>query len=101
MPGTGVQRYRGPVTEILVKALAMVALGLLLSTVGQDFVSGEERFTFGIATLTDGLGVAIMAIGLFGVSEILMLAGQRDDQRSVIASPRTPRELLPLSLIHI
>ena len=78
-----------------VKALAMVALGLLLSTVGQDFVSGEERFTFGIATLTDGLGVAIMAIGLFGVSEILMLAGQRDDQRSVIASPRTLRELLP------
>lgn len=78
-----------------VKAMAMIALGLLLSTIGQDFVTGEERFTFGIATLTDGLGLAVIAIGLFGVSEILMLAGQRDEKRAVIRSPRRLRELLP------
>ena len=77
------------------RALAMVALGLLLSTVGQDFVSGAERFTFGVATLTDGLGVAVMAIGLFGISEILVLAAEREDKRTVIASPRSTRELLP------
>ena len=77
------------------KAMSMVALGLLLSTVGQDFVSGAERFTFGIATLTDGLGIAVISIGLFGVSEILMLASRRLDPRAMIETPRTLRELLP------
>ena len=77
------------------RALAMVALGLLLSTVGQDFVTGGERFTFGIETLIDGLGVAVLAIGLFGISEILVLAAERKEQRTIIASPTNMHELLP------
>lgn len=78
-----------------IKSLAMVALGLLLSTVGQDFVTGEARFAFGWTPLTDGLGIAVIAIGLFGVSEILVMASRRDDARDMVASPRRLRELLP------
>ncbi len=77
------------------KSLAMVALGLLLSTIGPDFVTGESRFGFGLPALADGLSIAVLAIGLFGVSEILMMAAQRDGQHDVIAPPRTIRELLP------
>jgi putative tricarboxylic transport membrane protein len=53
------------------KGLMMVALGLLLGTVGLDPVLGKERFTFGILRLTDGLDFVVVAMGLFGISEVL------------------------------
>jgi putative tricarboxylic transport membrane protein len=77
------------------KSLAMIALGLLLSTVGQDFVTGEARFAFGLTPLVDGLGIAVVAIGLFGVSEVLMMAQRRDEDRQIVASPCRLAELLP------
>jgi TctA family transporter len=55
----------------LVKALAMIVLGLLLGTVGQDLYSGTPRFTFGSRELYDGLNFVSLAVGLFGVAEIL------------------------------
>ena len=55
------------------KALAMVGLGLLLGTVGVDLVSGEERFVFGVPPLRDGFGIAVVAMGLFGISEVLLM----------------------------
>ncbi len=78
-----------------VRSMAMIALGILLAMVGQDFVSGEERFTFQIPTLLDGFGIAILAIGLFGVSEILMLAARDESRSDAIPTPRTLRALLP------
>jgi TctA family transporter len=55
-----------------VKALAMIILGLLFGTVGQDlFGQGTPRFTFGVRELFDGINFVSVAVGLFGVAEIL------------------------------
>ena len=53
------------------KSLAMVVLGLLLGIVGSDVSSGVKRFTFGIFELADGIGFAVIAVGLFAVGEIM------------------------------
>lgn len=53
------------------RAFAMIFVGLLLSTVGQDLETGQERFTFGYAELSDGIDFAVVAMGLFGFAEIL------------------------------
>jgi putative tricarboxylic transport membrane protein len=55
-----------------IKTGTMVALGLALGTVGLDNLTGVPRFTFGSAALTGGLSFAALAIGVFGLSEILM-----------------------------
>lgn len=57
----------------MAKALAATALGLMLATVGQDPQSGISRFTFGLLPLEDGMDFLVVAIGLFAVSEVLML----------------------------
>jgi putative tricarboxylic transport membrane protein len=53
------------------KGLVMAATGLLLGTVGLDPVHGAERFTFGLPKLTDGLDFVVVAMGLFGIAEVL------------------------------
>jgi putative tricarboxylic transport membrane protein len=73
----------------------MIALGLLISTVGTDLVSGEERFTFGIAYLRDGFGIAVVAMGLFGISEVLLLAEQHDNTPPLLSYGKRLRDLLP------
>ena len=55
----------------LLKAIAMIVLGLLLGIVGTDVNSGVARFDFGIPQMTDGLGVVSVAMGLFGFAEII------------------------------
>jgi len=61
----------------MLKSLAMAALGLLLGMVGIDPMSGFFRFNYGWVELGDGLGVVPVAVGLFGLSEILLTAGQQ------------------------
>ena len=53
------------------KALAMVLLGLLLSYIGMDMVTGKMRFTHGVPELSDGIGLVPVVMGLFGISEVL------------------------------
>jgi putative tricarboxylic transport membrane protein len=55
----------------VVKALAMIVLGLLLGTVGQDLATGTPRFTFGVEELYGGLDFVSLAVGLFGLAEII------------------------------
>ncbi|WP_427026391.1 tripartite tricarboxylate transporter permease (plasmid) [Aureimonas ureilytica] len=55
----------------VVKGLAMVVLGVLLATVGMDPQSGTARFTFGSLSVLDGLSISALAMGLFGVAEII------------------------------
>jgi len=55
----------------VLKAVIMVVLGLLLSTVGTDLETGQDRLTLGIAELSDGVDFAVLAMGLFGIAEIL------------------------------
>jgi putative tricarboxylic transport membrane protein len=56
----------------MIKALMTACLGLLLSYVGLDNISGSERFTYGIPTLEDGIGLVPVAMGLFGIGEVLI-----------------------------
>jgi putative tricarboxylic transport membrane protein len=58
----------GPV----LKSLMMAALGLILSSPGLDTISGTPRLTFGIIDLQDGIPLVPLAMGLFGISEVLM-----------------------------
>lgn len=55
----------------VVKALAMVALGVLLGMVGSDTISGVPRFTFDIPELAEGFSFVAVAVGIFGIAEIL------------------------------
>lgn len=55
----------------LLKAFAMMILGILLAMVGAEERTGIARMTFGIPELYDGLSVAIVAMGLFGIAEVL------------------------------
>ncbi|WP_417585727.1 tripartite tricarboxylate transporter permease [Pelagibacterium sp.] len=54
-----------------VKGVSMAILGLLLGCVGLDVNSGMPRFTFGLADLYDGISVVVLAMGLFGIAEII------------------------------
>ena len=56
----------------MVKALMMAGAGLILSGVGMDTISGQYRFAFNIRKLLDGVGVVPVAMGLFGISEVLL-----------------------------
>ena len=55
----------------ILKALGMIVLGLLLGMVGQDIYTGTPRFTFGVRELFSGLNFVSVAVGVFGVAEIL------------------------------
>ena len=54
------------------KAFAMATVGLLLGTIGLDPMMGSPRFTFGTVTLMDGLDLAPVAMGLFGIAEVFL-----------------------------
>jgi len=55
----------------ILKAVAMILVGVLLSTVGLDLETGEERMTFGLPFLSDGIDFAVLAMGIFGIAEIM------------------------------
>ncbi|MDP2410883.1 MAG: tripartite tricarboxylate transporter permease [Pseudolabrys sp.] len=55
-----------------VKGIAMVVLGVMLGVVGSDIETGTPRFTFGIPHLYDGISLVAIAMGLFGVSEVII-----------------------------
>jgi putative tricarboxylic transport membrane protein len=54
-----------------IKGLAMVGIGVLIGTVGTDVISGTARFHLGYRELYDGVNVVALAMGLFGVSEVI------------------------------
>ena len=74
------------------KSLAMVLLGLLLGLVGIDVSSGVARMTFGIPALSDGLDFVPIAMGLFGLGEIIANL-ERPVERRVVS--QSIRSLIP------
>ncbi|WP_019448030.1 tripartite tricarboxylate transporter permease [Cupriavidus sp. BIS7] len=62
----------------LVKAIAMIVLGLLLGLVGTDVNSGAARFSFDVPELTDGLNFVSVAMGVFGFAEIIANLEQKE-----------------------
>ena len=55
----------------VLKAIGVVLVGVLLGLVGTDITSGSQRYTFGIQNLADGVGVVAVAMGLFGLTEVI------------------------------
>jgi putative tricarboxylic transport membrane protein len=55
----------------LIKAIAMIVLGLLMGLIGTDVNSGVARYSFGLPELIDGVGIGTVAMGMFGFSEII------------------------------
>jgi len=69
----------------VIKAVGMVVLGLILGMVGTDITSGTHRFSFGIPELADGIGFVPLAMGLFGISEIIKSL-ERREKREILKS---------------
>ncbi len=55
----------------ITKGLIMAVAGLAVASIGMDTVSGVSRFTLGSLTLSDGLGIVPVAMGMFGITEVL------------------------------
>src|SRR5829696_8124333 len=70
----------------ILKAIAMVMTGILLSTIGADGETGAQRFTFDYDFLSDGLDFAVLAMGVFGIAEILRNLGLTQS-RDVVHKP--------------
>lgn len=70
-----------------------MAFGLMLSTVGQELVTGQDRFTFGISDLTLGVELVALVVGLYGITEIMsVVAGL---QKQVKPLPVRLRDMFP------
>jgi TctA family transporter len=69
----------------VIKAMGMIFLGMLLGLVGTDVNTGNTRFTFGIGDLFDGIGFVIVAMGIFGVGEIINNLGN-PERRDLVSS---------------
>ena len=67
----------------LIKAVAMILLGLLIGQVNTDVISGVPRYSFDIPELTDGVSVVALAMGLFGFAEIIANLGRPAEHREV------------------
>src|SRR5712672_1668515 len=65
----------------MMKALAMVAIGLLLGIVGTDVNTGVQRFSFGVTELSDGIGFIVVAVGVFAIGEIISNLGDKEERR--------------------
>lgn len=76
-----------------VKWLAMVVMGVLLGMVGTDVNSGAARFTFDIPELMDGINLVALAMGLFGVAEVVRNIHGQDDSQKV--EKVTLRSMIP------
>ena len=79
----------------LIKAIAMIVLGVLLGLVGMDTTTGDQRYTFGLPALSDGIGFVVVAMGLFGFAEIianLERVGARDVLKQKLGSLLPPRD---------
>jgi len=66
----------------LIKAIAMIVLGLLIGLIGTDVNSGVARYSFGLPELIDGIGIGTIAMGTFGFSEIMRNL-ERGEKREV------------------
>ena len=89
-------------TSSLVRTLLMACFGLLLGTIGIDPLSGHFRFSFDIPELGDGIGIVPVAVGLFGLGEILATPSHqvtaRGDPPEAARAVAEPRGMAPVRL---
>jgi putative tricarboxylic transport membrane protein len=67
----------------VIKSISMVVLGVALGLVGTDVQTGQQRFTFGIPELSDGISFVALAMGVFGIAEIILNL-ERPEAREVL-----------------
>lgn len=77
------------------KALLMAGFGLLLGTIGSDPLAATPRLTFGIFHLTGGIDLAPLAIGLFGISEVLSMVLRKKEHVQVLTPPTSLLGFMP------
>ena len=68
----------------LIKAIAMILLGLLLGQINTDVISGVPRYSFDIPELTDGISFVVIAMGLFSFGEIIANLGKPPQHRDIL-----------------
>ncbi|WP_206935579.1 tripartite tricarboxylate transporter permease [Roseococcus thiosulfatophilus] len=78
-----------------VKGIAMVLAGLCLGMVGTDVQTGQQRYTFGIPELSDGFNLVAIAMGLFGVGEVIASVNKIRDQKADQRQKITFRSMVP------
>lgn len=78
----------------LLKSMLMVAIGLMLGTIGLDLFTGSQRMTFGIEALEQGVDFVPICMGLFGIAEVLE-AGERKIKENQEVIKVKFRELFP------
>ncbi|MET7994394.1 tripartite tricarboxylate transporter permease [Amycolatopsis sp. NPDC005232] len=81
-------------SESPLKGFISMGLGLLLSTVGIDLFTGQQRLTFGSVTMSDGIEFITLSVGLFAVAEVLVNV-EKASGRPLFTMPSKFRELLP------
>lgn len=77
-----------------IRSFIMILTGMLVGLVGMDVTSAQPRFTFDISQFWDGISIGVIAMGLFGVAELIANAGQLRTG-AVNANAITWRSLLP------
>jgi TctA family transporter len=80
-------------TSGAMRGVMMVCLGILLGTIGVDINSGETRFVAGMPELRDGVSLVVVAMGLFGISEVIVSA--RGATRSYATERISMRNFFP------
>ena len=69
----------------VMKAVGMVVLGVSLGLVGTDIQTGQQRFTFGVPELSDGINFVVLAMGLFGISEVILNLERPEIRAGIVA----------------
>ncbi len=69
----------------VLKAIGVVLVGVLLGLVGTDITSGAQRYTFGVQNLVDGVGVVAVAMGLFGLTEVIANLESPGGSRDIVS----------------
>ncbi|EPR21156.1 hypothetical protein L901_17895 [Agrobacterium sp. D14] len=73
----------------MLHAVGMIVLGLLLGMVGTDVNTGQMRYTFDYMELVEGINFVVVAMGVFGIGEILSNLGDKEDSRSILSGKVT------------
>jgi putative tricarboxylic transport membrane protein len=77
------------------RSITMASVGIIFSMVGLDPITSGSRFTFGLRPLTDGLDIILVAMGLFGMSEVFENIGSGAERGSVLSTRTKFTDLLP------
>jgi putative tricarboxylic transport membrane protein len=84
----------GFASESRSKTLVAIVVGLLIATVGNDSLSGRSRFTFGVIDLMGGIDFVTVAVGIFGIGEV-MIAFEQNFKMEFVESRLGLRDIFP------